>query len=364
VIESCDGLPPSALVQQRLSPFIFGAGVPERWSIPFLFQDMGNPFASLISSCQIRTGEQVAAVSLQWRGFSPSMANLRRDFLNAGSGPSAGWGVTEPGPGVFWIGVPTFLHRDDTAPKLRALVSAVGARGEEMRNARAIVIDTRGNTGGNLVWPYRLADAIFTPQVMKPARAAISARQMAREVRATAENLAAIRRGNVTTFRMGSDGLAIEPGAAQKRDDEAFLKALQRAIKSNPPVLRWGSTEVSPAGGFGAQRSVGAPSPFRARVYFLSNGSCTSACLGFADAVLKVPGVRLIGSATAGETPYTDVREEPLPSGLVTLTFPMKAVRGRGRASLEAYQPDIAYDGSWDDASVRTWVMSLIETDR
>jgi hypothetical protein len=38
--------------------------------------------------------------------------------------------------------------------------------------------------------------------------------------------------------------------------------------------------------------------------------------------------------------------------------------RGSGRAPLEVYKPDIPYNGSWDDASVRAWVLSLIETDR
>jgi hypothetical protein len=32
--------------------------------------------------------------------------------------------------------------------------------------------------------------------------------------------------------------------------------------------------------------------------------------------------------------------------------------------SLEVYEPDIAYDGAWDDASVRAWVMRIIEQGR
>jgi hypothetical protein len=92
----------------------------------------------------------------------------------------------------------------------------------------------------------------------------------------------------------------------------------------------------------------------------LSNGTCGSSCLNFADTVLFVPGVKLIGSATSGDGPYMEVREVTLPSGLVTLTIPQKVWRGMGRGSLEAYEPDVAYDGAWDDASVRAWVMELI----
>jgi hypothetical protein len=45
---------------------------------------------------------------------------------------------------------------------------------------------------------------------------------------------------------------------------------------------------------------------------------------------------------------------------LVELTIPQKVWRGMPRGPLEAYEPDIAYDGSWDDASVRAWVMERI----
>lgn len=355
-IERCDGVATYALAQQRLGPFFFGAGQPGRWNVPFLFHDMGNPFAPLPVSCQVRTGDQVAEFVLQWRPFPQSMPDIGPALTNAGSGPSAAWGLAEPAPGVFWIGVPSFAHLEDTAPKLQALIDAVRSRGDEMRYARAIVIDTRGNAGGVLSWPRRLADAVFTPQVMKPARDAVNARRTATEVRASPENLIVMRRDN--------DAVAGETTAAEERNDRSYFRRLERAIKSKPPILRTGERKVSPEGGFTAQRPTGAPSPFPARVYLLSNGSCISACLMFADAVLKVPGVRLIGSETGGDTPYSGVRREALPSGLASLRFPQLAVRGRGRAPLEVYEPDIPYNGSWDDASVRAWVMALVEEGR
>ena len=53
-----------------------------------------------------------------------------------------------------------------------------------------------------------------------------------------------------------------------------------------------------------------------------------------------------------------------LPSGLTELVLPQAVTRGRGRGALEAYEPDIPYEGAWDDASVRSWVQSLIEAGR
>ncbi len=74
-----------------------------------------------------------------------------------------------------------------------------------------------------------------------------------------------------------------------------------------------------------------------------------------------IPGVKLIGSATSGDSAYMEVRDEALPSGLARMTFPQKVGRGMGRGNLEAYQPDFVYDGPWDDRSIRAWVLSLIQ---
>ena len=101
-------------------------------------------------------------------------------------------------------------------------------------------------------------------------------------------------------------------------------------------------------------------SPFAARVYVLSNGTCGSSCLNFADRVLMVPGVTLIGAATSGDGPYMEVRSEVLPSKLAEFTFPQKVERGSGRGALEAYEADVAYGGAWDDVSVRAWAMALV----
>lgn len=145
-IERCDGQTSSALVKQRLSPFLFSAGLPQRWSIPFLFQDMGNPLALLPVSCQVRTGDRVAEVALQWREMPRSSPSFAQDLLNAVSGPGAEWGVTEPAPGVFWVGVPTLrlrLRRND-----HSQLTIIGgiAHGLRLRRSREQSQPTQGQS--------------------------------------------------------------------------------------------------------------------------------------------------------------------------------------------------------------------------
>jgi hypothetical protein len=136
---------------------------------------------------------------------------------------------------------------------------------------------------------------------------------------------------------------------------------LDRSSANDPPLWRelGGSCRTGLAGGWSKQRPKG-ESPFSAHVYFLSNGSCASSCLNFADRVLMVPGVKVIGSATSGDGAYMEVRGETLPSKLGEVTFPLKVERGGGRGPFEAYEADVPYDGSWSDDAVRAWVMSVV----
>jgi hypothetical protein len=253
---------------------------------------------------------------------------------------------------VFWIGVPTFIPEGESSAQLRALVAAIKARGAAMRNARAIIIDTRHNSGGFVFWSQQLAEAIFTPQVLASAANPARKRRIAYDKRVSA--------GNVAFKREKLQQIRSDLSSGQKRHSSAEIAQLERGIERNTPMLREGARTTSATGGLAAQRPRGGKPPFPAQVLFLSNGTCFSSCLLFADQALMVPGVRLIGSVTAADTGYMDIRREKLPSGLATLSFPQTVMRGRGRGALEAYAPDIPYTGSWDDASVRAWTLSLI----
>jgi hypothetical protein len=222
-----------------------------------------------------------------------------------------------------------------------------------MRDGRAIVIDLRGNDGGNSMWADRLAKAIFGEGVIRGVHK--GSQRSATDWRASPENIAYWRTWiEETAVRdFGRDSEAVRFG-------ERAVKGMTRALGKTPPLWRDGPRRTSPSGGLTSRRPRGS-GPFPAQVYVLSNGTCGSSCLNFADTVLFVPGVRLIGSATSGDGPYMEVRNETLPSGLASLTFPQKVWRGMGRGALEAYEPDVAYEGGWDEASVRAWVLGLLD---
>jgi hypothetical protein len=365
VITACDNEGLVTLANTRVFPYVLNPALPtdRRRAVSRLFVYRETSFETALGRCEVQSAAAVEpqpkrSITLQWREVprdkSANAAWWSR-FNNINMGPTPAFGVSEPLPGVTWISVPTFQSGGDAAPKLEALLEEVGRRGVEMRRGRAIVIDTRGNGGGNSAWATKLAEAIFTAEILRKYRApAVEAAGV--DWRAS--------EGNVAYWLGWEQKMAREFGAfsGSRLFAQYVAKRMQDAIDEGKVFYREGSGKTGLSGGATLTRPPrDAIGPFPAKVYFLSNGSCGSSCLNFADQVLFVPGVKLVGSATSGDGMLMDVRSEVLPSGLARLTFPQKVARGRGRGNLEVYQPDIPYGGIWEDAVVRAWVLSMIQ---
>lgn len=352
-IVSCDGADIQTLLRERLYPFRFNPQLAEdrRRAVTRLFLDRGNPFGRAPERCVFEANGFPDEKALTWRDAPPDQDPWWKQFEAAGSGPAAPWGVEKPALGVYWIGVPTFSSGEETSPQLDALIKEVAPISGAMRQAKAVVIDTRGNGGGNSWYADRLAEAIFSKEILHEHRP--PARRSAVDWRGS--------QGNADYWASEAERQKSEFGRFSVNRGMSLFLAWQtrKAAKATPPLWREGARKPSESGGVTASRPK-SPSPFPARVYFLSNGSCGSSCLNFADRVLMVPGVKLVGADTSGDGSYMEVRSENLPSGLAELVFPLKVVRGSGRGSLESYKADVVYGGAWDDASVRAWMLRLV----
>lgn len=356
-VVSCDGRSLDDFRARNVYPFALNPGLAgdRRRSAPRIFLDRHNPFGPAPTRCVFEESGVRRTLTLRWRDvpLGDAGAPFWTQYNLAALGPGASFGVTTPAEGVTWIGVPTLDN--DAGQQLQALVDQIRAGAAAMRAGRAIVIDVRGNGGGNSEWGKRIADAIWGEAFINSLPG--DDRPGAVDWRASADNAAYIADFTPQLAQQfGADSSMVQ-WARATHDGIAAAVAHGEAF--------WRSREdndrrpIGPSGGYTQQRPSGA-SPTPARVYMLSNGTCGSACLDFADIVLHIPGVKLIGADTSGDGLLMEVRGAALPSGLVSVTLPIKVYRGRGRGSLEAYHADVAYDGEWTDADVRAWVMGLI----
>ena len=86
---------------------------------------------------------------------------------------------------------------------------------------------------------------------------------------------------------------------------------------------------------------------------------CGSACLDFADIMLKLPGVIHAGQPTWAHTVYMDIRSLALPSKLGSFCIPQKVYPNRIRGNNQPYEPKAEWTFEGDitnDTHVKTWL--------
>lgn len=342
-VVACDGVPFEALVDRELAfeghPL---AHARRRQSATWALVDGSNPFAPPPASCDFVVHGVQRPWRLAWRPFDSGTFNR---LIAAVRMEPAVERIDEPQPGLFWIGLPTF---DGESATLRAHVDSIAARAAALRSARAVVFDVRGNGGGSSAWGDEIVAALWDEQVRAPGSpdgSAVDWRATPANADFIASVLPDLRRSGTSADVLKLLG-RIEAGMRQ-----SIAAGLPYWRQEGDTTARGGITRRRPSGG-GA---------FPARVVLLTDDRCTSACLDFADRLLAKPGVTHVGMVTGGDNLYMDKRAPiPSPSGHARLDHSLKVYRGRERGDMEAYSPDIAYDGEWTTAALQAWVGGLL----
>ncbi|HEX8532638.1 MAG TPA: S41 family peptidase [Allosphingosinicella sp.] len=276
-------------------------------------------------SCRFRIGKSEREVPLQW---SPAPTDFDDRLAAATDGERTPIGLTEPRPGLFLIGMPSFNPDAAGVEAYRALYDTLRAKRADLARARAVVIDLRHNNGGSSYWS---ADAgkILWGETAVNRRIGDYFRNVSIWWRTSEGNVAYMAEMEA---QMRGNG-QIEGAESTRRTAEAMRAALGRgeAFFVKPDE----EAEAARASQGSATSDFGTP------VYVITAGRCASACLDALDLFTRFPNVRLIGAPTSGDTTYMEVRAMNLPSGRGKISIPNKIWVGRPRASGQVYTPAI-----------------------
>ncbi len=289
-------------------------------------------------SCRFRSAAGLHAVAVRWRPVGE--ASLSRRIAQASGIAIPALELRRIGD-VWLVSLPSFTWTGPDAARMQALVATLRDHAAEPHAARHVVLDLRGNGGGNSQWSDDVAAALWG---RSPVEAIEASDDGTLDWRVSTRNRDAIRADAADMMAGGHPEEATEWNGLARRMDQA--------LHSGQSLMREAGTPrpATPVG----------PSPFSHRVLVLTDPHCASACLDFVDLLNRLPGTERIGLPTGADTNYLDVAFAPLPSGQASLVYAMKVYRHRTRAANAAYQPALAWPGGvMTDTSVSQWVDRL-----
>lgn len=334
----CDGVQADQLTRERVDRYWLNTDIPHErtlhaWRLFATRQDDRD----VPQHCRFQSGDTVIEHRLQWT----RLTDTEFDAVHTQATHSA-----RPEPGVRRIGGTTFVSIpsfDEPAERMRALVSAVRSRRAEMRSSPVVVLDVRGNGGGNSSWGQAIAEVLWGAE---PVRAVVNSFDWTTDWRASPLN---IRLTRDNAARATAAGMREYASYASRMAD-----LMQAALDGGQALAPAPAPATSPG------LPPGTRSPFKGRVFLLTDHACASACLDFADIVLRMPGVEHAGLPTSADAVYIDNVSQTLPSGHFLLSWGLKVYRNRIRGHNVGYTPRHQWTGgAMQDADVAAWLIGL-----
>lgn len=330
ILVGCDGQSAEALAEKRLDTLFGNLKLDaERSATAFqLLRDYHYPVLAP-TACTFRTATGEKPWKLAWSTPTSETVNTAAKSLFA---PRAQFGVGRWGANAWWIGAPTMTGEEDW----KALYAAIDSNLAAIRAADVLVIDLRGNGGGNSDYGATLARRLYGDPVVD------------------ADDMPwgdLVFKAGPLSRKWAADGVV------QAKDHPGWLASI-KPVSEKLDAAPLGSA-VLIKGGASSTRKAQPDSPMKARVVVLVDHACFSACLDTLDLFTRLPGVKLAGVETGADTIFMDGMGAALPSGKATLRFGIKAWVQRRRGSNIPYAPDpsLRYTGSLaDEAALKQWL--------
>jgi len=338
-ITSCDG-EPIADVARRVMSFRSAAGSEAGQILRGgrVLLDDGNPFLRRPLSCSFNRGGTIESVKLNWQKTDGPA--LQKSFWKSAAG-DAGFGVRRVGSG-YWIGLASLDSGVD------AVIDQVNRSAADIRSASFVVVDLRGNGGGNDRYGVKLASALYGSAYVD-GRVGSDEGVCPSAFRVSQANIAAVVEGIEAFQKSGdTDGASFYKAALQK----------MRAAQANGENFSAPSTCPGTS-----QKPVHGRSLISAPVIVLTDVACFSSCINVVKDFLDLGAVQA-GQITGDDTHYSESRDVMLPSGL-SLFGTMMAIMPDAPARIGPFKPAIPYEGDMaDTAALETWLPQQVSRAR
>lgn len=341
-LKGCDAHGAEEMHQERVDPFWWNMDIPHerRWvSVHLMTAFEGDPTRPRV--CRFLVDGVEFERTLSWTALSEErLDDLIRKSLQFGH---TSIGLHRVGHGWF-VSLPTFnLHGSDQLKSMRTLIRDLKKNVKTLRSAPWVVLDVRGNGGGNSEWGSKIASALFGRKIVDRIEGQFD---WTVDWRASLLSAASLREAAAWSEK--------NQQMADSKYRRELASEIEKAVANSLVYVR----RPAPAR-FGAD-AITVASPFKGQVFLLTDHVCASACLDFTDIARRLPGVLHIGLPTSADSIYIDNTEQLLPTGQGRLSWSLKVYRNRVRSNNQWYEPVIAWPGgAMTDEAVAAWVSGL-----
>lgn len=329
---SCDNKPISKFAEQVLSfRAVAGDAAMETMRAARLLMDDGNPFLKRPNACHFQMKANTSLLTLNWQ--KANIDQLQKAYWKPVPG-NAGYGVRAVGGG-YWVSM------EALDPKAQPVIDKVAANSNAIRKSKYVVVDLRGNFGGNDLYGRKLADTLYGPKYVRNRLGPIGG-GCPSIFRASTDNIAATR-VYIKNFETSGD---VDGSAEYKK----ALRAMEEAKKKGMELTGGITCQSSSS----KEQEAGSPL-IDTPVMVLTDVGCFSSCINTVGYFVKLGAIQ-VGQMTGSDTHYSEVREISLPSQLSTFST-MMALMPDAPARIGPFIPTVPYDGEISDTeALEAWI--------
>lgn len=336
-IISCDGVEVQEILRSKVAPFvdrrIYLANTLNRLSKYITIEQAYRPLWDPLRPIQclfLKSNGSHQKITLLWK---EQPEYLKKDRQSA---PQQG--IHEIKNGIYWIHASNFILNHEESLRFHNLLDQIRA----LDVINAVVLDTRGNNGGDSMVGYLLLSTLLKDKA--PSRPAAKAfwrvSPLARKTLESHRSSALQIEGKESLSYKWIDSLLESMNSAALHGD-SFIEQLSTPTREKREIKQDKQS-------------------FQGKLILITDSYCNSACLDFVDEVMSLPSALHVGSTTNADTRYMDVGMAALPSG-AKLWIPLKVWIGRRRQDNVPYVPQITYHQDINDTeALQAWVLQSI----
>ena len=295
-------------------------------------------------TCRFRQNGKVVDVPLEWRPISTVvMQPLLAPYLRRGAS-SRPVDVDFAPDGHAWLRFGNF--KDETT--LKALEAELLAKQALLRSAPYVVLDLRGNGGGNSTWGGRFASILWGQE-------AVEARRLAAQSSDPRDYGKYWRSSKAAAAKMHAAADEYAAQGADFADIARYWRELGDTIAAAKSDGLYQDECCRPK-----PRPSVVPTPaYSGKVFVLTDAGCFSSGVVVMNTFKRMGAIQ-VGEASGQNEVYGEsVGPFNLPSGLGWYRIPVSIIR-QPRSSLGGLPPDITWTGAMDDdAGLREWIGKL-----